>query len=118
MGISARLIAGKPAPTIQTARASRHGAVEAPIQLARDLGFQRLPVAAARTAPAFAALPVGVAARGADVVVLATFKGEMVPQYPRLERALNKWCVDCCNENGWEIPFPQLTVHRPDAQPA
>ena len=53
-----------------------------------------------------------------DVVVLATFKGEMVPQYPRLERALNKWCVDCCNENGWEIPFPQLTVHRPDAQPA
>ena len=53
-----------------------------------------------------------------DVVVLATFKGEMVPQYPRLERALNKWCVDCCNENGWEIPFPQLTVHRPNAQPA
>ncbi len=52
------------------------------------------------------------------MVVLATFKGEMVPQYPRLERALNKWCVDCCNENGWEIPFPQLTVHRPNAQPA
>ena len=53
-----------------------------------------------------------------DLVVLAGFTGEMVPQYPRIERALNKWCVDCCNENGWEIPFPQLTVHRPGAQPA
>ena len=53
-----------------------------------------------------------------DVAVLATFKGDMVPDYYRLERALNKWCVDCCNENGWEIPFPQLTVHRPGALPA
>ena len=53
-----------------------------------------------------------------DLVVLAGFKGEMVPQLARIERALNKWCVDCCNENGWEIPYPQLTVHRPGAQPA
>jgi hypothetical protein len=53
-----------------------------------------------------------------DVAVLSTFKGNMVPDYYRLERALNKWCVDCCNENGWEIPFPQLTVHHQGAQPA
>ena len=31
----------------------------------------------------------------------------------RIERALNRWCVECCNERGWEIPFPQMTVHRP-----
>ncbi len=48
-----------------------------------------------------------------DVAVLADFKGEQAPAYRRIERALNKWCVDCCNANNWEIPFPQLTVHRP-----
>jgi hypothetical protein len=53
-----------------------------------------------------------------DVAVLSTFKGDMVPDYYRLERALNRWCVDCCNENGWDIPFPQLTVHHQGSQPA
>lgn len=53
-----------------------------------------------------------------DVAVLTTFKGDMVPQFYRLERALNRWCVDCCNENGWEIPFPQLAVHHQGAQSA
>lgn len=48
-----------------------------------------------------------------DVAVLADFKGEQAPAYRRIERALAKWCVDCCNANNWEIPFPQLTVHRP-----
>lgn len=48
-----------------------------------------------------------------DVAVMADFKGEQAPAYRRIERALAKWCVDCCNANNWEIPFPQLTVHRP-----
>jgi small-conductance mechanosensitive channel len=48
-----------------------------------------------------------------DVAVLADFKGDQAPAYRRIERALGKWCVDCCNANNWEIPFPQMTVHLP-----
>ena len=47
-----------------------------------------------------------------DLVVLADFKGEAAALAKRIERALQRWCVDCCNANNWEIPFPQLTVHR------
>ncbi len=48
-----------------------------------------------------------------DLVVLADFKGEQAAAYRRLERAFAKWCVECCNANSWEIPFPQMTVHLP-----
>jgi hypothetical protein len=48
-----------------------------------------------------------------DLIVLADFKGEQAVAYRRLERALAKWCVECCNANNWEIPFPQMTVHLP-----
>jgi hypothetical protein len=47
-----------------------------------------------------------------DLVVLAGFKGEMAPQYYKLSRAIQRWCVDACTANNWEIPFPQLTVHH------
>ena len=48
-----------------------------------------------------------------DVVVLTDFKGEQAPAYRRIERAITKWCVECCTANNWEIPFPQMTVHLP-----
>ena len=38
---------------------------------------------------------------------------DQAPAFNKLERAIARWCVDCCNENSWEIPFPQLTVHLP-----
>ena len=47
-----------------------------------------------------------------DMVVIADFKGEMAPLYQRLNRAIQRWCVDACTENNWDIPFPQLTVHK------
>lgn len=47
-----------------------------------------------------------------DMVVIADFKGDMAPLYQRLNRALQRWCVDACTANDWDIPFPQLTVHR------
>ncbi len=47
-----------------------------------------------------------------DLVVIAEFKGEMAPQYYKLSRAIQRWCVDACTANDWEIPFPQLTVHH------
>lgn len=48
-----------------------------------------------------------------DLLVLADFLGEQAPLYQRLTRAIQRWCVEACTINGWEIPFPQLTVHRP-----
>ena len=47
-----------------------------------------------------------------DLVVIADFKGEMAPLYNRLNRAIQRWCVDACNRYGWDIPFPQLTIHQ------
>lgn len=47
-----------------------------------------------------------------DLIVLADFDGSVADIYKRFERAIQRWCVDCCTENNWEIPFPQLTVHR------
>lgn len=46
-----------------------------------------------------------------DLVVMADFKGELGDLYNRLRRAIQRWCVDACTENGWEIPFPQMTLH-------
>jgi small-conductance mechanosensitive channel len=53
-----------------------------------------------------------------DIVVIADFSGELGEFYNRLRRAIQRWCVDACSENGWEIPFPQLTLSgalRPSA---
>ncbi|MCD4722452.1 MAG: hypothetical protein K8S13_21730 [Desulfobacula sp.] len=47
-----------------------------------------------------------------DILVLADFKGDMAPLYRRLSRAIQRWCVDACTLNNWEIPFPQLTIHK------
>ncbi|MCH9740899.1 MAG: hypothetical protein K0U38_08690, partial [Epsilonproteobacteria bacterium] len=48
-----------------------------------------------------------------NITIIANFKGEMAPLYYRLRRAIGRWCVDACSEYGWEIPFPQLTIHQP-----
>ncbi len=47
-----------------------------------------------------------------DIVVIADFKGDLAPLYRRLSRAIQRWCVDTCTLNNWEIPFPQLTIHK------
>jgi len=47
-----------------------------------------------------------------DFVVVADFKGKEAPLYNRLSRAIQRWCVDACTKNNWEIPFPQLTIHK------
>jgi hypothetical protein len=52
------------------------------------------------------------AASSLDILVIADFKGDMAPLYQRLSRAIQRWCVDACTLNNWEIPFPQLTIHR------
>ncbi len=47
-----------------------------------------------------------------DLIVLADFEGQAADICKRIERAIQKWCVECCSINDWEIPFPQLTVHQ------
>jgi len=47
-----------------------------------------------------------------NLVVIADFKGSVADIYMRLRRAIQRWSVDACTENGWDIPFPQLTVHK------
>ncbi len=46
-----------------------------------------------------------------DIVVIADFKGHLADRYNRLRRAIQRWCVDACTENDWEIPFTQVTLH-------
>jgi phosphotransferase system IIB component len=48
-----------------------------------------------------------------DLVILADFKGELADIYARLERSIQRWCVDAATTYNWEIPFPQLTFHWP-----
>ena len=47
-----------------------------------------------------------------DLVVIADFDGELADLYNRLRRAIQRWCVEACSENNWEIPFTQLTLHQ------
>lgn len=48
-----------------------------------------------------------------NIKVIANFTGDMAPLYFRMRRSINRWCVDACNTYDWEIPFPQLTIHKP-----
>jgi len=47
-----------------------------------------------------------------DLVVIADFDGSLGDLYNRLRRSLQRWCVEACSENGWEIPFTQLVLHQ------
>ena len=55
-----------------------------------------------------------------DLVVIADFDGSLGDLYNRLRRSLQRWCVEACSENGWEIPFTQLVLHQaaPAGSPA
>ncbi len=46
-----------------------------------------------------------------ELVVIADFSGEAAPLYNRIRRAIQRYCVDACSQNNWEIPFPQLALH-------
>lgn len=48
-----------------------------------------------------------------DLLVLADFKGAKADIYSRLERCIQRYCVDAATLYNWEIPFPQLTFHWP-----
>ena len=54
----------------------------------------------------------GAAASSLDYTVLADFSGEAASRYAALERMIQTACIDTCNEQGWEIPFPQMVIHQ------
>lgn len=65
-------------------------------------------------------LKVEFASAGAsslDYQIIADFDGEHAPRYEMLSRALQRLAVDCCNKNGWEIPFTQITLHNAYPEP-
>ncbi len=47
-----------------------------------------------------------------DFAVLADFSGEAASKYSSLRRAIQRILVDVCNEQGYGIPFTQVTVHE------
>lgn len=60
-------------------------------------------------------LKVEFASAGAsslDFAILADFAGGVASRCNVLERLIQKTCVEVCNEQGWVIPFTQITVHQ------
>lgn len=47
-----------------------------------------------------------------DYAIMADFKGEAAPRYEKLKRGIQRICVEVCNEQGWGIPFTQVTIHQ------
>ena len=47
-----------------------------------------------------------------DYQILADMKGETAEKYDQLKRLIQRTLVDSCNEQGWVIPFTQLTLHQ------
>lgn len=56
------------------------------------------------------------AASSLDYEIEVDLAGEAAPKLPAIRRAIPRLLVDACNENGWVIPFQQVTVHH--VQPA
>lgn len=52
------------------------------------------------------------AASSLDYAVKIDVAGSAAARYSEIERAAVRSLVEACNDNGWVIPFQQLTVHR------
>ena len=49
-----------------------------------------------------------------DLIIIADFSGRIAPHYNALKRIIQHYAIEACTANGWNIPFPQLTVHTPN----
>ena len=47
-----------------------------------------------------------------DYLVFITMSTEIASKYYAIERLLVQTCIDVSNANNWNIPFPQMTVHK------
>ena len=51
-----------------------------------------------------------------DYFVRVDLDGSQAFDYQAQRRALARFCVDVCNEQGWTIPFTQITLHMADTK--
>lgn len=47
-----------------------------------------------------------------DHAVIADLTGEAAPHSEAILRAIQRICVETCNDEGWIIPFTQVTLHQ------
>ena len=47
-----------------------------------------------------------------DYAIWVDLKGEAAPRSRHIQGGIQRLLVEACNENGWAIPFPQMTVHQ------
>ena len=48
-----------------------------------------------------------------DFKIIAIFDGKAACEYYSIARSLQRFAVDVCNQQQWEIPFTQVVVHYP-----
>lgn len=46
-----------------------------------------------------------------NIALMVDCQGKLAPHAERLKRLVQRVCVDTCTEQGWTIPFEQLTLH-------
>lgn len=49
-----------------------------------------------------------------DFLIYVTMHSRIASSYFKIERVIQQSCVRACNDNNWGIPFPQMTIHRPE----
>ncbi len=47
-----------------------------------------------------------------DYALIADMTGSAAQHYDRIQRVIQRQCVDTCNREGWVIPFTQVTLHQ------
>ncbi len=55
---------------------------------------------------------IEASASSLDYAILADFHAPAGPQYQQIDRAIQRLLVEACNQEGWEIPFTQITLHQ------
>ena len=49
-----------------------------------------------------------------DYLLYVTMNGRAAASYYTVPRLIQQACVNVCNEEGWGIPFTQVTIHNAD----
>ncbi len=47
-----------------------------------------------------------------DYKIIATFDGIVAKEYFAIQRALQRYAVEVCNQQQWTIPFTQMVIHN------
>ena len=50
-----------------------------------------------------------------NYLIYAVMDGQSAASYHNIKRLIQQTCVDICNQEGWVIPFAQLTIHQAEA---